>query len=108
MTKDERLKILREVTKLDFISSIRLFNLCKKAQNEREILAVNDPTHVYSVDYRLVDEFEYELRMQILRNNLRASYQKYISIENDGAVLEDFVEDYIARHAYILDKPKTI
>jgi hypothetical protein len=46
--------------------------------------------------------------MKALREKLRSAYERYISIENDGAMLEDFLEDYINRHAYLLDKGKTI
>ena len=108
MTKYERLLILRQITKLDLFSSIRIYNLCKKAESEREALALCDSTHNYSVDYSEVNEIEYVLRMNALREKLRDPYEKYISIENDGAILEDFVEDYIARHAYLLEKWKTI
>ena len=108
MTKYERLLILRKITKLDLVSSIKIYNLCKKAQSERDTLASYDSTHNYSVDYSEVNEIEYVLRMKALREQLRKPYEKYISIENDGAILEDFVEDYIARHAYLLEKGKTI
>ena len=108
MTEYERLIILRETTKLDLVSVIKVFNACKKAQYERDVMALNDPTHVYSVDYREANELEYKLRMDALRRSLLPAYQKYISIENDGAVLDDFVEDYIAKHYDILNKGKTI
>jgi hypothetical protein len=108
MTEYERLLILRQITKLDLVSTIKIYNLCKKAQSERDALALCDSTHNYSVDYSAANELEYIFRMKALREKLRSAYERYISIENDGALLEDFVEDYINRHAYLLDKGKTI
>lgn len=100
MTKEERLAILREVTELDTISSIRLYRIYKNT----EYLGMMNGI----INYKNAEEMEYEMRMKALREKLRKPYEKYISIENDGAILDDFVEKYIERHSYILDKGKTI
>ncbi len=98
MTKYEELVVLREVTKLDVISSLKVMKECLKAEERQNIMASLDPTHVYSVDYSSANELEYNLRMAALRKMLLEPWKKYISIENDGAGLEIFMERYLNEH----------
>lgn len=98
MNKAEKLRVLRDVTRLDLKSFLKVIIECKKAERLRDICEINDPTHFYSVDYTQANELEYKLRMNILRENLRKPFEHYIQIENDGALLEDFVEKYLEEH----------
>ncbi len=100
MDKEERLKILRKVTKLDFRSFVTVYHECKKAERLRNQQYLSDSTHCYSTDYSIANELEYELRMDILRRKLSEPFIRYISVENDGATLEFFVEKYLEEHAY--------
>ena len=96
MYSNERLALLREISPLNPIDSIRVYKECKKAEKVREIMAANDSSHVYSVDYSFANMLEYQLRMKALTHKLTPAWKEYLALENDGYGLDEFVEDYIA------------
>lgn len=107
MNKDEKLKLLREVTKLDFISSYRIYRENKKAEYLRDMIAKGDPTHVYSVDYTKSNDLEYDIRMKMLMQQLYGAWKQYIIVENDGTALCDFAEWYLYNYKEKYEKGMT-
>ena len=112
MTKYEQLLVLRHVTKLDVLSALKIARECRKAEEVRYLMESVDPSHSYSVDYTSANELEYSIRMAILRKMLIVPWKKYISVENDGAGLDLFIERYLNEHyehyEQINDKSKSM
>ncbi len=94
MNNNDRLKILREETKMDFISIIRVYKECKKAEYLRNMCELNDSKHTYSADYTNADELEYDIRMKILKEKLMIDWQRTLNTSN-VMTLDEFVENFL-------------
>lgn len=104
MNKYEKLEILREETSLDLLSVFRIHRECKRAEHLRDLMAMNDHTHFYSVDYSSANELELNIRYNKLKSELVSVWKQYIRVERDGIVLDEFVDGYLERCKFNRDK----
>ena len=106
-TKDvdyEVLKSLREITRLGPIAEFKILRARKSAEKYRELYMKDNPSDEISVDYSTVNDLEYQLRIDSLKRKLEKTWLSYLSYENDGIGLDEFVSDYLVQ--YLNDKSK--
>ena len=91
----ERLEQLRELTELGPIAKFKIMRARKQAEDYRKLYIKENPDDVIGVDYSTANELEYELRMNSLRKSLEKQWAEYVTYENDGMGLDQYVNDYL-------------
>ena len=106
MDINEELEVLREITKLNPISYMKVLKARKEAEIFRNLYVKYEPNDKIGVDYSTADALEHSLRKQALAHDLEKSWREYIRVENDGYGLMDCVDDTL-RHYLNEKKEKT-
>ncbi len=101
---EELLETLRELTKLNPISQIKL----KKAYLIMKKKAIkNNKENSYGqteIDYSIINDIEIQLRMVALAKELTPLWKKYVSVGEYRSGLSDYIKDYL--NTYMNNKYK--